>query len=385
MTTIPAGLGIEIDPCGPEQISENFRQIVIQISRALPKRACALENWRTVGGIYPSHADYPSCPTLAQVPFVFVPADDGSGNVKVYLDCPTNRDPNIEEGDIVVYSEDADGNALYQGGHDDPIGTIKGWSDTATTPKGWRVLSGSAPAIETRTGKWPTDAENKYVANMPSHPLVVCPDHGVSVVVGVDVQIEDHDASEISIFVDPHPLTETSLEYTDIGITWNLETDYQYVEVDCSGDVNPDHAHRVEITGGSVNFWAHNSDPGGGASLFSAIGTLDSPKCTSEQRDANCNGEIDLTVDLDGCTTGYHAHDITGYIYLHDPGHFHAIPELTHNARAAGILSHDVTADAVAVAELDVKYLGVIQIIRYNNAANATPNTVLEPQQCGLL
>lgn len=369
MTTIPAGLGINIDPCGPEGEFENLRQIIIQISRALPKRACAAENWRTVGGIYPSHASYPSCPTLAQVPFVFVPADDGSGNVKVYLDCPTNRDPNIETGDIVIYSEDADGNALYQGGHDDPIGTSKWWEDIAGPPKGWVVVTGDAPNIETRTGEWPTDPDNKYVANMPLHPNVVCPDHGVDVAVAVD----DHD---LDVQISEHPFVFTSTKETGITLdASDITLDYAYVDIDCTGDVNPDHAHEFEVTGGSVEIWGNSQGVG---TLYSAIGTVQGG-CTSEQMDEGCGGVIDLTADV-LCTTGYHTHSLSGYFYLEDPGHFHSVDMPPHDVEAT-ISSHA----ALATADLDVNYLGMILIRRYNNSANATPNTALKAQQCGLI
>jgi len=94
-----------------------------------------------------------------------VTARDGSGqdhgtDVTVYLyrsydgsttDTIKAQDPNVREGQVIAYMLDPNGDAFAVSGYlDDPIGTIKVWTDSVETPAGWYVCDGDNGTLDLR-------------------------------------------------------------------------------------------------------------------------------------------------------------------------------------------------------------------------------------------
>jgi hypothetical protein len=364
---IPRSIKTTPNPCGRAAELENWQKVRFDLRDTRAHTGTASENWR-YPTYYPSHDSFPGTPALADLSFVNL--TDGS---KVYLPCPRSQDPNVVTGDFIVYELDCEDNKYAVGGYQDAcIGKIDLWSGTtANVRPGWIALEGATPPnIATRYGKFPTNAENKFILNKTTNVLATCDDTGVT----VDVNIDGH-AAVTTVEIDDHTGGSAVTE-SNIGITWNLETDYQYVDVDCDGDVNPDHAHSFEVTSGAVNIWGNANGVG---TLYTALSTVQGG-CTSEQKDDACNAEIDLTADI-VCTTGYHNHDITGYIYLHDPGHAHDLEISPHVVTASTTIApHEIEATATR----KIPYVVTLLIMRYDNAANAVANTTLEAEVCGL-
>jgi hypothetical protein len=372
--TTPAALGITPNFCGEDQITENFEKIVEQISHALPKLSCAQENWRYHNAIgYPSSKDYPTCPSMAQLPYVMVKGVLVTDpDVKVHLPCPRSRDPNIEQGDSVLYHEDAEGNALYQGGHDDPIGTTKWWhGKVAEVPRGWYWVVGAPGKYNTRTGRY-ADGFGKYVKNFwTNEDPELDPELGTLGMscgkTGVGVSIDPHDASLIDVDVFDHPLTNTSTNFTGI---W-LDCSDSYVGETCLDDAYgyaalPDHHHQIDLTLVTAKEWEGDPEPPLQVAQWISGGI-----CSSGPLDDTCG-----SFPSDYITVGFYDTCHDHYLYLdcdlNDPGHRHTVLLPPHEVHVNGLLPHVVSVTQPANPRL---YLLLIE--RLNNAANvvgsATP------------
>jgi len=55
-----------------------------------------------------------------------------------------DQDPNVRIGDVIAYMMDANGDRVCVSDYmDDPIGTVKIWTDIANVPAGWQVCDGT--------------------------------------------------------------------------------------------------------------------------------------------------------------------------------------------------------------------------------------------------
>lgn len=378
--TTPANLGINPFYCGEDQLAENFEKIVEQLTHALPKVGCAKENWRYIDAIgYPSHPQYPSCPTFSQMPHVMVSAPLATDpDVKVFLPCPRSRDPNIEAGDSVVYHNDAQGNPIYQGGHDDPIGTQKWWhGKPAEVPKGWYWVTNSPPgSYNTRTGRW-ADGFGKYVKNYFATPEGTDPTLGT---LGMhcngndaSLSIADHNFVP-GVTVADHPFHQTTSDLT--GITAAIDCSNSYVGDYCLTSMYGyvdirNHDHVVPLTETTIGE--------GTGTPRTVQGIPPTSLCSNTATVPPCGSPLPpVPVGIYDTCHNHHLYldcDIT----LIDPRHFHGFLLPPHIVTVAPItLGH-----AHSLSQQTLPRVYSLFIERLNNAANVVGSPTPAGVYCG--
>ena len=365
---------INPNPCeaSPEE-RENWTDVRELFEQVFPKVGCATANWSMTGGVYPSHPSYPSCPTLAQL--CTVPVTHDGNTYTVLLPCPRNRDPNIETGDSVMFQEDFDKNALYIGGHDDPIGTVKWFHGLqAEVPKGWYWVNNSAPASKnTRTGRWAAGF-NKYPKNYWAAPGATDPTLGT---LGMHC-----DGGDATLTIDNHAFTP-SVSISDHPTNWLTSSDDTNITLSCADSyVGEDcitglygvvdmsqHSHLVEVDCSPQGLNAPGSTP------------VDVPICTdicsSTAMEPGCQSPLspEVVTMYDAC----HDHYLYMDCDLTDPGHFHSFTLPPHDVTVSPITlvhSHSLT-------QQHLPRVFFLLIERLNNSANVSGSPTPAGSYCG--